>query len=100
MNDATLPPAADTARRIYDEYYSKEPVVAYLENVPDDYDSLDEVIADDIRDFLHNGGHEDLGLNEDDSNDEAIGTALHDDFDYLTQVSLAIAALMTSGTNA
>lgn len=91
-----LPPAADTARRIFDEYYSNEPVSVYLETIPDDYDSLDDVISDDLRDMLHNGNDEDLGLNIDDSDDEAIITALHDDYEYLTAVSLIIASLMTN----
>lgn len=89
-----LPPAADTARRIFDEYYSKEPVSVYLETIPDDYDSLDEVISDDLRDMLHNGNDEDLGLNADDSDDEVICTALQGDYEYLTAVSIAIASMM------
>lgn len=96
MTDPTLPPADDTARRIFDEYYHTEPLSVYTDTIPDDFDSLDEVLAADIRDLLHNGNDEDLGLNPDDSHDEAISLALHDDFEYLTAVSLSLAALMTN----
>lgn len=62
-----------------------------------DADALADMLADDIRDLLHNSNESDLFPFLDDlpeSESESLSARFHDDFDELNRLADAIAALM------